>query len=164
MNKKSKLIFGLLTLLLPFQFQALAETSQGTITAIDSDGPSFNLLPSHGDTEAAYVVNVRTAPGARYSGVDSFDGLQVGDYVEIDALSKSKTGSTLEATQIDRRFVAAQNVHFAAALRITQTTLTTTTAEPMIVPVPVVATTFKTTETVQDGKTTVTQSKSTTVL
>ena len=160
MNKKSKLILGLFALMLPFQFQALAETSQGTITSIDLSGPSFNLLPSHGDTESASVVNVRTAPGARYNGVDSFDGLQVGDYVEIDALSKSKTGSTLEATHIDRRFVATENVHYAAAMRITQTTITTTATVPVIVqttPVVVVqnpvTTTYKSSETIKDGNT-----------
>ncbi len=162
MNKKIKLILVLLAMLLPFQYQALAETSQGTITSIDSSGSSFNLLPPQGDAETAYVVNVRTAPGAQYTGGGSFDALQVGDYVEINALSKSKTGSTLEATHISRRFAANENVHFDAAMTITQTTLTTTT--PAVVSVPVVATTFKTTETMEDGKTTVTQSKSTTIL
>ncbi len=171
MNKKSKLILGFLALVLAFQFNALAENSQGTITAIDSNG-YFDLLPSHGDTEGTEVVKVRTAPGVQYTGVGSFDGLQVGDYVEIDASSKSKTGSTLEANQIVRRYVAVENVHYAAAMRITQTTVTTTATVPVIVQttVPVVvqtpvATTYKSTETTKDGKTTSsTASMSTTVL
>lgn len=169
MNKKMKLIFALLALMLPFQFQALAETSQGTITAIDSSGPSFNLLPSHGDTEASEVVKVSTAPGVRYTGVDSFDGLQVGDYVEINALSKSKTGSNIEATHITRQFVALENVHYAAAMQVTQTTVTTTaTAYPVMVqtmPVVVqtpVTTTYKSTEVVNDGDTTSRQTTTTT--
>ena len=162
MNKKNKIILVLLALLIPFQFQALAETSQGTITSIDTSGPSFNLLPPQGDVETAYIVNVRTAPGVQYTGVGSFNELQVGDYVEINALSKSKTGSTLEATHIARRFAANKNVHFDAAMSIAHTTQTTTTTA--VVPVPVVTTTFKTTETMEDGKTTVSQSKSTTIL
>ena len=169
MNKKSKLILGFLALVLSFQLHAFAETSQGTITAIDSSAPGFDLLPSFGNTEATNVVKVRTAPGAQYTGVGSFDGLQVGDYVEIDALSKSKTGSTLDATKIVRRYVAVENIHYAAAMRITQTTVTTTATVPVIVQtVPVVAvqapvaTTYKSTETVKDGDTTTSKTTTTT--
>ena len=168
MNNKSKLILGFLALLLPFQLQAFAETSRGTITAIDSSGNMFDLVQTHGDTEAAYVVKVGTAPGVQYVGVDSFDGLQVGDYVEINALDKSKTGSSLQATRIARQFVAAQNVHAVAAMRITQTTVTTTTTEPVVtknaplfVQAPVAAT-YSSTQTIKDGVTTDSKTTATT--
>ncbi len=164
MKKTNKLILGFLALLLSLQFNALAENSQGTITAIDSSGPDFNLLPNHGDTQAAEIVRVKPAPGAQYKGVDSFDGLQVGDYVEIDASSKSKTGSTLEATQIARRYPAVENVYYSEAMRITQTTVTTTTTMPVIVqtvPAPA-ATIHKKTEVVNDGNSTSTKTTTTT--
>jgi ABC-type uncharacterized transport system substrate-binding protein len=129
----------------------------------------FDLVQTHGDTEAAYVVKVGTAPGVQYVGVDSFDGLQVGDYVEINALDKSKTGSSLQATRIARQFVASENIHYATAMQVTQTTVTTTaTALPVMVQtVPVVVqtpatTTYKSTEVMKDGDTTSSQTTATT--
>jgi len=169
MNNKSKLILGFLALLLPFQLQAFAERSHGTITAIDSSGHVLDLVPAHGNTETAYVVKVAMTPGVKYTGVDSFDGLQVGDYVEINALNKSKTGSTLRATSIERKYAAAQNIHAGAAMQTTRTTVTTTTTtEPSVAKnttlfaqTPVAAT-YSSTETIKDGETISSQRTTTT--